>query len=44
MINPDNHIAIFYATHIRNHGVYLYETLHPAIRDVVYAVLAENKE
>ncbi|MBO5068834.1 MAG: beta-lactamase family protein [Roseburia sp.] len=43
MIDPDNHIAIFYATHIRNHGVYLYETLHPAIRDAVYAVLAENK-
>lgn len=43
MIDPDKHIAIFYATHIRNHGVYLYETLHPAIRDAVYAVLVNNK-
>lgn len=36
LIDPDNHIAIFYATHIRSHGTYLYEKLHPAIRDAVY--------
>ncbi len=36
MIDPDNHIGIFYATHVRNHGVYLYEVLHQQIRDAVY--------
>ena len=39
LIDPDNHIAIFYATHIMNHGRYLHETLHPAIRDAVYSIL-----
>lgn len=39
LIDPDNQIAIFYATHIRNHGVYLYDKLHPAIRDAVYEAL-----
>ena len=39
LIDPDNHIAIFYATHIRKHGDYLYEKLHPAIRDAVYEAL-----
>lgn len=36
MIDPDNHIGIFYATHVRSHGEYLYNELHPAIRDEVY--------
>lgn len=39
MIDPDHHIAIFYATHVRNHGEYLYNNLHPAIRDAVYRKL-----
>lgn len=39
LIDPDNHIAVFYATHVRNHGVYLYENLHPAIRDAIYEIL-----
>ena len=39
MIDPDNHIGIFYATHVRSHGEYLYEELHPAIRDEVYRQL-----
>lgn len=39
MIDPDNHIGIFYATHIRSYGVYLYDKLHPAIRDAVYQTL-----
>lgn len=39
MIDPDNHIGIFYATHIRTYGVYLYNKLHPAIRDAVYQTL-----
>ena len=39
MIDPDNHIGIFYATHVRNHGVYLYEVLHQQIRDAVYRVV-----
>ena len=41
MIDPDNHIGIFYATHIRRYGEYLYDKLHPAIRDAVYQVLVK---
>lgn len=36
LIDPDQHIGIFYATHIKNHGVYLYEDLHIGIRNAVY--------
>ena len=36
MIDPDNHIGIFYATHVLNHGTYLYQELHQSIRDAVY--------
>lgn len=36
MIDPDNHIGIFYTTHVRNHGEYLYKVLHQQIRDAVY--------
>ena len=43
LVDPDNHIAIFYATHVRNQGVYLYEKLHPAIRDAVYETLLGRK-
>lgn len=39
LIDPDNKIAIFYATHVRNHGEYLYNNLHPAIRDAIYSIL-----
>jgi len=39
LIDPDNHIALFYATHIKGHGTYLYEKLHPEIRDAVYDAL-----
>lgn len=39
LIDPDRHIGLFYATHIRGYGGYLYNTLHPAIRDAVYEVL-----
>lgn len=42
LVDPDAHIAIFYATHIRNHGEYLYEKLHIGIRDAVYAALRGN--
>ena len=41
MIDPDNHIGIFYATHVRNHGVYLYQELHQNIRDAVYKVIGD---
>lgn len=40
LIDPDHHVAVFYATHVCNHGTYLYETLHPAIRDAVYEILS----
>lgn len=36
LMDPENQIAIYYATHILAHGVYLYETLHPALRDEIY--------
>lgn len=39
LVDPDNHIAIFYATHIKNHGIYLYENLHLAIRDAAYEAI-----
>lgn len=39
LIDPDAHIAIFYATHIRNHGEYLYGKLHIEIRDAVYEAI-----
>lgn len=39
MIDPDNHIGVFYVTHVRNHGEYLYQVLHQAIRDAVYEVI-----
>lgn len=39
LIDPDNQVAIFYATHIRNHGDYLYQSLHPQLRDAVYEAL-----
>ena len=39
LIDPDNHIAVFYATHIRSHGTYLYEKLHPQLRDAVYEAI-----
>ena len=43
MIDPDNHIGIFYATHVRNHGTYLYHVLHPALRDAVYRVIVPDR-
>lgn len=39
MIDPDNHIGIFYATHVCGHGEYLYKGLHQEIRDEVYRVI-----
>lgn len=42
IIDPDTHIAVFYATHIKNYGEYLYDKLHPAIRDAVYEAILGN--
>lgn len=39
LIDPDNHIAVFYATHICNHGAYLYDKLHLDLRDAIYDVV-----
>ncbi len=36
LIDPDNRIAVFYATHIHCYGDYLYDRFHPAIRDAIY--------
>ena len=38
LMDPENHIAVFYATHVRNRG-YLYNELHPQLRDIVYRAL-----
>ena len=35
LLDPDNKLAVFYATHIKAHG-YLYDELHPALRDAIY--------
>jgi CubicO group peptidase (beta-lactamase class C family) len=39
MLDPDNHLAVFYATHVRNRGNFLYDKLHPQLRDEVYRSL-----
>lgn len=39
LMDPENHIAVFYATHIRDYGFYQYEDLHLKLRDVVYKYL-----
>ncbi len=36
LMDPDNRIGIFYATHIRDYGDYLYNDLHLQLRDTVY--------
>ena len=36
LIDPVQRLGVFYATHIKNHGTYLYQNLHPAIRDAIY--------
>lgn len=43
MIDPDNHIGIFFATHVRNYGDYLFKELHPGIRDAVYRVIKRKE-
>lgn len=41
MLDPDNHVSVFYATHILAKGDYLYQDLHLKFRDTVYAALKE---
>lgn len=43
MLDPDNHIALFYATHVLGYSGYLYKELHPALRDVVYRTMGIRK-
>ncbi len=38
MMDPNNHLAVFYVTHVRNRGDYLYNQLHPALRDEIYRI------
>ena len=42
IMDPENHLAVFYTTHVRNRG-YLYSDLHPQIRDAVYHELGIRK-
>lgn len=42
LIDPDHQLAVFYATHVKNYGCYLYDILHPAIRDAVYGELEQE--
>ena len=39
LIDPDNHIAIFYITHVKNYIHYIQNKLHPALRDAIYEEL-----
>lgn len=39
LFDRKNKIVIFYATHVLSHGAYLYDGLHPALRDAVYSEL-----
>ena len=39
-IDPHTHLSIFFAMHVRNFG-YCYDTIHPALRDLVYGALEE---
>lgn len=36
LMDPDNHIAVFYATHVLNRGEYFYKKLHIELRDTIY--------
>lgn len=42
IMDPDNHLVVFYVTHVRNRG-YMYSDLHPQIRDAVYHELGIRK-
>ena len=39
-IDPQTHLSIFFAMHVRNFG-YAYDVIHPKLRDLVYGALAE---
>lgn len=39
MLDPENSLSIFYATHVLAHGEYLYEKLHPTIKQIAYEAL-----
>ena len=39
LMDPDNHVAVFYATHVRDYGGYLYDELHLNIRDAIYKAI-----
>ena len=39
IMDPKNHIAVFYGTHVKNHGDFLYMKHHMDIRDEIYKVL-----
>lgn len=40
LIDPDRHIAFFYATHVRDYGEYLVKVLQEKLRDIVYQELS----
>ena len=37
LIDPDNKLGVFFATHIRCNHLYVHTKLHPSIRDAVYS-------
>lgn len=39
LLDPDNQLAVFYATHVRGRGDYLYNALHLELRDEIYRTL-----
>lgn len=36
MLDPDNHIAVFYVTHVRGYAQYIHSILHTELRDAIY--------
>ena len=40
MIDPVNHVAAFYAMHVRNF-VYSYDVIHPTLRNLIYQALEQ---
>lgn len=39
LIDTENHIAVFYATHMASEHYFLYKEVHPVIRNLVYEAL-----
>lgn len=41
LLDPDNHLAVFFITHVKGYSSYLHGVLHPMLRDAVYRCVAK---